>query len=240
VSNRWISLGAALAAIALSGCESNLERSAQLEHVRLRHNAALKTSVVSISKPNPQVAVLSSTIVKGKEGDAVAVLLRNRSAKAIADLPIEIAVKSSSGQVLYRNDVPGVTGSLVTVPLLRPHSPTTWIDDQVSTTGKAASVSVLVGPGSPAPSSAPQLSIEGQHPTEGGEGVAGTVLNRSSIAQHELVVNAVSSKAGKVLAAGRAVLPEVSAGSSSSFQLYLIGDPKGTSLQLSAPATSLR
>jgi heme exporter protein D len=69
VSGRWLSLGAALAAIALTGCESNIERSAQLERVRLRHNAersarleherlqhnaALKASVRSISRTNPR------------------------------------------------------------------------------------------------------------------------------------------------------------------------------------------
>lgn len=240
MSGRRLWLGAALAAIALSGCESNVERSAQLERVRLKHNAALKASVLSISKPNLQVVVQASTILVGKEGDAVAVSLRNRSAKAMADLPIEIAVKDAAGRVLYRNNVPGVAGSLVTVPLLRPSASTTWIDDQVSTTGKPASVSVLVGQGGALASSVPQISIKGQHPTEGGEGVAGTVLNHSRIAQRELVVDAVASSAGKIVAAGRAVLPEVSASSSSAFQLYLIGDPKGASLRLSAPATSMR
>jgi hypothetical protein len=239
-SGRWLWLGAAFAAIALSGCESNVERSAQLERVRLRHNAALKASVLSISKPNPQVAVLGSTILEGKEGDAVAVSLRNRSAKALADLPIEIEVKDAAGELLYRNNVPGVAGSLVTVPLLRPGASTTWIDDQVSATDKPASVSVLVGQGSAATGPVPQIRIEGRHATEGGEGVAGTVLNRSRIAQRELVVNAVASRAGKIVAAGRAVLPEVAAGSSTVFQLYLIGDPRGASLHLSAPATSLR
>jgi hypothetical protein len=240
VSGRRLWLGAVLTAVALSGCESNIERSAQLERVRLKHNAALKTSVLSISKPNPQVAVLGTTILAGKEGDAVAVSLRNRSAKAMADLPIEIAVKDAAGHVLYRNDVPGVAGSLVTVPLLQPGSATTWIDDQVSTTGRPASVSVLVGQGGAAPSSVPQISIEGQHSTEGGEGVAGTVLNGSRIPQRELVVDAVASKAGKIVAVGRAVLPEVSAGGSGAFQLYLIGDPKDARLQLSAAAMSLR
>ncbi len=240
MSNRWLCLGAALATITLSGCESNIERSAQLERVRLKHNAALKASVLSIAKPNPQVQVLDSTILQGKEGDAVAVSLRSRSAKTMADLPIEITVKSASGQVLYRNNVPGVAGSLVTVPLLPPGSATTWIDDQVSTTAKPASVSVLVGQGSATTGPVPQIRIEGQHPTEGGEGVAGTVLNRSQVTQRELVVEALASRAGKVVAAGRAVLPEVSTRGSSVFQLYLIGDPKGASLQLSAPATSMR
>lgn len=240
MSRRFAWVGAALAALALTGCESNIERSAQLEGVRLKHAAALKASTLSISKPNRQVQVIGSAILTGKEGDAVAVTLRNRSSKAISDVPIEIAVKSASGQVLYRNNVPGVAGSLVSVPLLAPGAPTTWIDDQVSVSGRPASVSVLVGQGDSAPSSTPRMSIEEQHPTEGGEGVAGSVLNRSSIVQRELVVDAIASRGGRIVAAGRAVLPEVSAHSSSIFQLYLIGDPKGATLRLTAPPSTLR
>lgn len=244
MSGRALWVGAALAALALTGCESNIERSAQLEHVRLRHRAALKTSALSISKPNPQVQVLGSTILTGREGDAVVVTLRNRSRQAMSDVPIEIAVKSAGGQVLYRNNLPGVAGSLVTVPLLMPGAPTTWVDDQVNVSGRPTSVSVLVGSGSraagPAAGGALQIIIVEEHSTEGGEGVAGTIANRSSIAQHELVIDAIASRAGRILAAGRAVLPEVGAHSSSVFQLYLIGHPKGAALHLLAPATSLR
>lgn len=244
MSGRALWIGAALAALALSGCESNVERSAQLERIRLRHRAGLKTSALSISRPNPQVQVLGSTILTGREGDAVVVTLRNRSRRPMSEVPIEIAVKGAGGQVLYRNNVPGVAGSLVTVPLLAPGAPTTWVDDQVNVSARPASASVLVGQGSQAAGAAaggaPQIIIVEEHSIEGGEGVAGKIANRSPIAQHELVIDAIASRSGRIVAAGRAVLPEVSAHSSSIFQLYLIGTPKGASVHLSTSPTNQR
>jgi hypothetical protein len=235
----WIAFAAALAALSLTGCESNIERSAKLERTRLAHRRALQAGAVSISKPNPQVQVLASAILAGGEGDAVAVTLRNRSTHAIADAPIEIVVKSARGQSLYRNDLPGIASSLARVPLLPPGVPTTWIDDQVSTGGRPAKVSVLVGEGRPAAGRLPQIDVHGAR-MQGGEEVQGRVSNRSEVAQSELVIDAVARRAGRIVAAGRAVLPEVGAGASSPFQLYLIGDPKGASLQVTAPASSLR
>lgn len=229
----WIAFAAAAAMLTLTGCESNTERSAKLERARLAHRRALRAEPISISRPNPNVQVLASAILTGKEGDAVAVTLRNRSAQAIADAPIKVVVEGMKGNPLYSNDLPGIASSLARVPLLPPGVPTTWIDDQVSASGRPARVSVLVGEGRSVRGRLPKIRVQGAR-MHGSEEVQGSVSNRSAVTQSELVIEAVARRAGRIVAAGRAVLPEVGAAASSSFQLYLIGNPKGAALQLSA------
>ena len=66
----------------------------------------------------------------------------------------------------------------------------------------------------------------------------GSVLNHSSVAQAELVVNAVARRSGRIVAAGSAILASLPAGGSAAFQAFLIGDPKGALLTVTAPATN--
>jgi hypothetical protein len=58
------------------------------------------------------------------------------------------------------------------------------------------------------------------------------------VAQHHLVVFAVARKGGRIVASGRAVLPEVPPGASVPFQVYFVGDPSGAQIETSAPATT--
>jgi hypothetical protein len=46
-------------------------------------------------------------------------------------------------------------------------------------------------------------------------------------------------RGGRIVAAGRAVLPEVGAGQRAPFQVFFIGSPQGAQLQASAPPTTL-
>jgi hypothetical protein len=79
------------------------------------------------------------------------------------------------------------------------------------------------------------------HASEEGSttGAAGTVRNDSSVTQQNLVVYVLARRGGQIVAAGRAVLPEVGAGAALPFQAFLQGDPSGARLEASAPATTL-
>ena len=70
-------------------------------------------------------------------------------------------------------------------------------------------------------------------------GRAAPFSNRSRISQHELVIFAVARRGGTVLAAGRAVVPELAADASARFQVFWVGDPRGGSVQVLAPPTTL-
>ena len=86
----------------------------------------------------------------------------------------------------------------------------------------------------------PRIEVHGVHTSEEGgtTGAAGTVRNGSSVTQQNLVVYVLARRAGQIVAAGRAVLPEVGAGASLPFQAFLQGDASGARLEASAPATT--
>lgn len=225
-----------LAALALCGCETSAEESAKLEKaakVRAAHEHLVQKGL-QISQPSRYVEVLSASLIDGTEGSAAVVTLHNSSARALRDIPIAIEVRSPSGTRLYSNAIGGVAHSLVSVPLLAPHGDLVWVDDQVKGEVSNASVSARVGEGSAATGSIPSISVEGAHLSEA-EAAEGTVLDRSSTAQTELVVFAVARRAGRVVAAGRAVLARVASGQPTHFQLFFIGDASGAQLSFSAP-----
>jgi hypothetical protein len=231
-------LGVISLALALSGCETTAERSAELE----RHARHQKLSLrgVSVGRENPSVRVVSSTVVHSSVGTAVVVKLRNTSGRTLENAPIEITVRDGHGGVLFKNDQPGAEPSLARVSVLAAGVTTTWVDDQVQTTGAPASASALVGEAGRASGRAPRMTVSDVHLNEeGGEaGAAGSVRNESSVTQQDLIVYAVARRGTKTLAAGRATLAEVPVGATVPFQLYFVGDPKGARIEASAPATT--
>jgi hypothetical protein len=142
---------------------------------------------------------------------------------------------------VYTNTTPGLARTLVSIPYLAPHAVLSWVDDQVQGAG-AASLSAIVGQAPPAPGPAPQIVVAGTKQYEdpaNGPSAEGQVSNRSAVSQQELVVYAVARRGGRIVAAGRAVLPQVEAHGSAHFSLFFVGSPSGASLAVSAPPTAL-
>jgi hypothetical protein len=232
-----------LVALALTACESNQERSAKLEKAAKVHEGegarrrALAQRALTITRPSAKVKVTSATLVRGSEGAAAVITLRNLSPAALRDLPIEITVRDARGASVYTNAVPGLSPTLAAVALIPAHAQLTWIDDQVQSTGGApASVTAKVGEGAPAGGAVPQLRLEGTHLSEAQ--AEGNLVNHSAVAQQELIVDGVARRAGRIVAAGRAVLASAPAGASTPFQIFFVGDPSGARLEVSAPATT--
>jgi hypothetical protein len=226
-------LALALAAVALAGCESSQEESAKLK-AQAKH-VALASNGLQITRASTQVAVLSAVTVTALEGAAVAVTLRNRTPRALHGVPIAVTVADASGHTLYQNNAAGLEAALTSVPSLAPHQTLTWIDDQVTAGGGAAHASARVGEAASSGGKLPAASISGVQQTEdpsNGDGVRATLSNRSASALHALVVYAIARRAGRVVAAGRAVVPEVAAGASAPVQVYFIGEAKGASVEL--------
>jgi hypothetical protein len=231
-----------LVALALTACESNQERSAKLEKAAKRQEGeaakrrALAQRSLTITRPSTKVSVTATAVVHGSEGAAAIVTLRNVSGTALRDVPIEITVRNTHGASVYTNAVPGLSATLASVALIPAHAVQTWVDDQVQATGTPASVTAKVGEGTPVAGAIPRLTVEGTHLAEGQ--AEGNLVNRSAVDQQELVIDAVARRAGTVVAAGRAVLASASAGSSTPFQIFFVGNPAGAQLELSAPATT--
>lgn len=233
-----------LVALALAGCETTAEESARLERAanRAGGDTGRDQKGLHLTRAGKDVRVLSATLLSSSEGDAVVVRLANRTATALHEVPLSIAVRDPHGATVYANDVPGLARSLVSVPVLPPHGQLTWVDDQVSAAAATDTVAAIAGEAPRASGPIPRVVVSGVHlSSEGGEGThaEGTVSNRSRVAQRELVVYATAERAGRAVAAGRAVLPELGPGASAGFQIFLIGNATGAQLKLSAPATTL-
>lgn len=233
-----VALVVVVAAMTLSGCESSQERSAELAR-EAKHSVGSSEHGLTIARASTRIKVLGTQIVQSAEGTAVLVTLQNTSSHALRDVPLAITVKDTSGAALYRNDAPGLEAALTSVALLEPGERFTWIDDQVQAAGTPASVSAEAGEAQTAPGPAPRIRLSGVHATEAPEvGVAGTVHDESSVAQHGLVVYGLARRGAKIVAAGRAVLTEVPAHGASPFQVLFIGSAQGAKVEASAPATT--
>lgn len=230
-----LALGAVALAGSLSGCETTAEKSARLE--RAAHHTRLAEQGLSITRQSAQVRVLRATLVHGAEGSAAVITLRNDSGHTLKSVPIAITVKDAHGGTTFQNNAPGLEAALTTLASLPAHGEATWINDQVPASGGPASVSAIVGEPPVASGPVPQIEARGVHASEEGgmQGATGIVHNGSSVTQQNLVVYVLARRAGRVIAAGRAVLPEVRAGASLSFQAFLQGSPAGARLEASAP-----
>jgi hypothetical protein len=232
----------ALVALALTACESNQERSAKLEKAADLHKGeaarqrALAQQALTITRQSTKVKAIATAVVNSHEGAAAIVTLRNVSSTSLRDVPIQITVEDAHGASVYKNDIPGLSATLLAAALVPAHKTLTWIDDQVQATGQPTSVSAKVGEGKPVTSVIPTLNVVGAHLSE--VQAEGNLVNHSTVVQQELVVNAVARRAGRIVAAGRAVIAQDTAGSSTPFQIFFVGDPSGAQLEFSAPATT--
>jgi hypothetical protein len=236
----WL-LALVLSALALSGCETTAEESARLERAA-KHTALSAERGLTIRHASRYVKVLSTQILHSGEQTAAIVTLRNTSAHALRDAPLAITVHDAHGTALFKNDAPGLEAALTSVALLPPGAQTVWIDDQVQASGTPTGVTALVGEGHRTSSAAPRLQISDVHRIEdpaSGPGAAGTVTNESAITQHSLAIYALARRGSRIVAAGRAVLPEVAAHGSGSFEIFFVGKAAGAQLQLSAQPSNL-
>jgi hypothetical protein len=233
-----LALTAAALAVSLSACETTAEKSAKLE--KAAHHTRLAEKGLTIARPSGDVRVLSATLVHGHEGNAAVITLGNTSARALRAVPIAITVKDTRGATLFQNNTAGLEPALTSLGSLAAHGEETWIHDQILTSGTPASVSAIVGDSPSVNGALPRIEVHGVHASEEGgtTGAAGTVRNGSSVTQQNLVVYVLARRAGQIIAAGRAVLPEVGAGASLPFQAFLQGDASGARLEASAPATT--
>ncbi|HEX8713935.1 MAG TPA: hypothetical protein VF706_00070, partial [Solirubrobacteraceae bacterium] len=214
-----LALGLAVALV-LGGCETTAEKSAKLE--RSAKHVKLAQKGLSITKQSTQVRVLGTSVVHSSEGAAATVTLQNRSAHTLRGVPIAIVVKDAGGRTAFQNDAPGLEAALVSVPSLAPHATLTWVDDQLPAGSAPASVSARVGEAPVVSGAIPKLTISGARLAQEASGAVatGTIANHSAIEQRALVVFAVVRQGARVLAAGRAVLPQLAAGASTQFQVY--------------------
>jgi hypothetical protein len=233
-------VGCGLLAATLSACQSTEQESAKISREGQRLLAS--QGVLQPGAVNRNVRVANMTLLTGGGRTAVAVRLTATSARPQTDVPVIVSVTGPGGKLLYSNDTGGLEASLQRIALLRPGQAAWWVDDQVLASGSPTGVQVRVGRGS-APRSAvlPQIAVSavklGQQ--AGLPTLSGYLVNRSATAEGKVPVFAVALRGARVVAAGRAVAESLPshAGASAPFQIFLVGNPAGATLQLTAVPT---
>jgi hypothetical protein len=224
-------LAIALAGVALvvTGCESTQDKSAKIaaELGPVKQEKGLK-----ITKQSKEVEVVSSTLLTDQNGSAAVVRLRNRSNENLVGVPIAIDVLDAKGKSVYRNDIPGIEPALAAVPFIPARGEIEWVHDQILATGKPAKVEVKVGEGGEHfKGEQPRISVS-EPKLEGdpysGVLAGGNVENQSGEDLERLLLYAVATKGGEVVAAGRgAIEPFKAKPKPFPYNVYFIGDPGG-------------
>lgn len=225
-----------LALAGLSACQSTQSRSAELEGESA--NVLLEEEGLEVGKQDPDIAIVSTTVLSEKEGSAVVVELHNNSGENLVDAPISVEVLDAKGKVVYTNNTPGLEQALIAVPFIPAGGDAIWVNDQVLATGTPKTARVKVGEGG-IPFSGAQPTIEVSEPKVEGDPVSGlvaegTVVNRTGEDQNRLVFYAVARKGGKIVAAGRGAIEHLKPDTKKLFyNVYFIGDPTGADVELS-------
>ncbi len=233
--------GCGVLTVTAAACESTEQESAKLageDHQTVPSEAKLNLGAV-----NHSVRVSDVTLLSSSGRTAVAVRLTGTSTAAQVNVPLRVSVTGAGGTALYTNDAGGLEPALQRVALLAPGRAEWWVDDQVLITKPASAAHVSVGTGTPARSGPiPALSTSGVElgQQDGLSVISGELVNHSSRTQNDVPVFAVAVRAGKVVAAGRAIVETLPGGSTTParFQIFLVGNPAGASVELTAIPTA--
>jgi hypothetical protein len=233
---------AATITIGAAGCETTQELSAKIGK-RLGHQSAI-AGTRSLGAINRDVRVNQTTLVSGGGETAVAVELTNTGAEAQADFPVLISVLDAAGRSVYSNDTKGIEPSLQELALLPAHATSWWVDNDLLASGgvpKTVSAAVGAATANP-PASVPALATEDVSASNSfpGAHVSVTVENHSAVAQTELAVYAVVLAGGRVVGAGRGIIPALAAGASAPVLVPIVGTVDGSTISLTVPPTDLR
>ena len=232
-------LGGGLLAVSVSACETTQEESARIGK---QAKAAAVAQTLRLGAIDKSVQVSDVTLLRSSEKDAVVVHLTNASGAAKGGAPLLVEVEEAGGKVLYANSTGGLEPALQRLPSLGPHATLWWVDDQVAFSGKPAHLRVRVGSSGNAGSAtaaagASSISVSGVHLSQqdGLQAASGVLANNSGQAQGKVVVFVVGLAGGRVRSAGRAIVTSLPAHARAvPFQIFLVGNPAGTSIQATA------
>jgi hypothetical protein len=224
-----------------TGCATTREKAAKA--AKDGDNAFRQTGL-DVGSANRSVRVVETAVISDVNGSAVIAVLRNVGPRALADVPLQLVVRDGRGRATARNDEAGLEHGLTHVALLPPGRDVVWVNDQLTVlAGRPARADLTAGRGRDAPADAAGIGITVQDarlegdPTSGITAV-GRVLNGSAVEQRDLVIACVARRGGRVVAAGRAIVPVLRANGRAMVHVYFIGDPTGAELTFEAqPST---
>jgi hypothetical protein len=222
-------------ATAVSGCATTQDANKRASIQADRTLASRKPLV--LHGTDRDVQVVRTSVVSGGDGSAIVVVLRNRGDAPVNDLPIEVGRHGGEALNAGRN-VPYFQSH---APAIAPGAEATWVYVSKEKLGSGP-VYARIGTApalAPKAGNVPELDVSdaGAQSGKGGSSVVAEVANGTGIPQYGLDVYAVASRGGRYVAAGRASLTHLGVDQSAELTLNLIGDAKGSRIQIYAPPT---
>jgi hypothetical protein len=182
---------------------------------------------------DPNVRVVSTSVVNGKACSAIVAVLRNHGDAPVNDLPIEVG--PAGGQPV--NAGPNVAYFQSHAPAIAPGAEATWVYVSRRPLGSSRAF-VRVGAPVKPPTSAGHVSeLNISDPSVAGSNARAEITNGTGIPQYDLDVYAVAVRAGHYVAAGRISLTHLGVDQSSNPTVPLIGDAEGARVRIFAPQT---
>jgi hypothetical protein len=224
-----------LLAAAVSGCattqDANQRASIQADRtIASRQPLAFKGS-------SPDVRVVDTSVVRGRDGSAIVVVLRNTGDAPVNDLPLEVGLRGGRPLNVGAN-VPYFQSH---APAIAPGEEATWVYPTKDRLESGSAFARVAGPPADTPKAdrVPELQVSdsGFSPSKDGGSVRAEVTNDSGVPQYGLDVYAVARKHGRYVAAGRTSLAHLGVSKSAHLTLTLVGDAKGADVQIFVPPT---
>jgi hypothetical protein len=232
---------AALALAALvAGCVSTQQKAAWL-HVEDARIIASQSATV-VPRPGDQAQVTRVSLLRGGPRLAIAVQLRNPTARAVNDLPISVGLRRGRRRWLL-NRAAGLDYFRTHVAAIAARSSVTWLFETTPPRGVAGRPFAVVGnevrPPITVATTLPHIDAAVRRTTQaaGRLQLQVQITNRSPIPQDELPVYAVASSGDHLAAAGTATISRLDGGASTTVNLGLIGRADDAPIQLEALPT---
>jgi hypothetical protein len=228
----FIVLGLGLLA---SGCESTQAKNAQIAKQGV--SVMQDTKAFSVGKRSGTVKVKRSFVLSAGGTSAVALELKVGGAKAQANVPITFTVSGKDGKPQFSNTLAGLEPSLQTLATAVPHKTTWWVNDQLLGAKDPTKVKVEIGDGKRI-DTVPEVDVSDTDfkPDPAGTYYEGVLTNKTGKDLTNVPVFGVGLKGGKVVAAGRSIVPKLPAkptpGKPTKFRIFFTGDPTGTTVQV--------
>ena len=233
---------AGLIVLGASGCETTQQQSAKIART-LGHQSAI-AGTTRLGAANRDVRIEQEVLLTAAGQSAVALKLTNTSTRTQTDFPVLIEVLDAKGSAVYRNNTSGIEPSIQQFALLAPHATAWWVDNEVLASGGVPKTATgqLGAATAPAPGAVPSITTEAVSASDSfpGPHVSVTVRNRSTIAQRQLPVYAVARRGGRVVGAGRGIIPSLAPGAGAQVQVPMVGSVSESTISLTVPPTASR
>jgi hypothetical protein len=220
-----------LLSAAVSGCATTQDANKRID-VRFNRTLASRKPL-ELKGTDRNVQIVRTSVVNGKGGSAIVVVLRNRGAAPVNDLPIEVGPRGGR-PINAGANVPYFQSH---APAIAPGDEVTWVYASKDPLGSGEAFARVGTPSSPPMTTAGHVSELKASGQGGGTNVQAEITNDTGIPQYDLDVYAVARKGGRYVAAGRASLEHLGVSESAHLTLPIVGDAKGTQIRVFAPQT---